>query len=393
VTYEAMSGPFGAPQFVTRWARYSPRGSAVFIWCPILLIGPINAAAHADPALAGWLTLPLVAVLYYTAVTSSTLRRAAVSLLAHAAVAVVAVGWLGMGFAPLLLLLAIGSSAALGARWGLCAVIATPLLAGVVTGLTSASWVVGWSSTFTTFLAAVGTYAFYRLLDTITELARTREELAQVAVEQERQRFSRDLHDLLGHTLSLVVVKAEAVRRLVPRDPAAAITHAADIEVIGREALAEVREAVSGYRSGGLAAELAGAARVLDAAGITRTVALPDQLPSGRCDVVFGWVVREGVTNIVRHSGATSCAIRLSASGGGTAERLRLELTDDGRGPGEWTSGGDSLPGNGLRGLQERVQSAGGTMSAGPAPSPGELTGFALAVELPVDPGTASSRS
>jgi two-component system sensor histidine kinase DesK len=106
-----------------------------------------------------------------------------------------------------------------------------------------------WSEGFVVLLAGVTTAMFLRLIETIEELRRTREELARVALAEERERFSRDLHDLLGHTLSVIVVKAQAVRRLVDRDPAAAAAHGGDIERVGREALVEIRQAVGDARA------------------------------------------------------------------------------------------------------------------------------------------------
>ncbi|MFF5207710.1 sensor histidine kinase [Streptosporangium sp. NPDC000396] len=202
-----------------------------------------------------------------------------------------------------------------------------------------------------------------KLSRVIAELQQTREELAHAAVAEERLRFSRDLHDLLGHTLSVMVVKAEAVRRLAPRDAEAAARQAADIEAIGREALTEVRSAVTGYRGRGLAAELASARTALADAGIATTVTGAGQAGTPEADALLGWAVREGVTNVIRHSGATACAIRLD----GTA----LEIHDDGRGAARTAFG------NGLRGLAERVVAAGGHLETD------TRDGFLLKVTIP----------
>ncbi|MFI6512682.1 sensor histidine kinase [Streptosporangium sp. NPDC050855] len=204
-----------------------------------------------------------------------------------------------------------------------------------------------------------------RLFSVIGELHDTREELARVAVAEERLRFSRDLHDLLGHTLSVMVVKAEVVRRLASRDAEAAASQAADIEALGREALHEVRAAITGYRGRGLAAELDGARTVLADAGVTATVTVTGDAPTPEADALLGWAVREGVTNVVRHGSARTCSISLR----GTV----LEIRDDGRGAGE------GVFGNGLRGLSERAAALGGTLEAGPAPG----GGFLLKVTLP----------
>ncbi|MFD0235394.1 histidine kinase [Streptomyces decoyicus] len=190
-----------------------------------------------------------------------------------------------------------------------------------------------------TFLSGMVTATVLSLFDTIQELNTTRQELARSAVEKERLRFSRDLHDLLGHTLSVVVVKAEAVRRLAPRNLDAALAQAADIEAVGRQALTEIREAVTGYREGSLTTELDRARSVLEAAGIEPVVRQAGPPLPPQAGALLGWVVREGVTNAVRHSGATHCEIDVHAD----EERVRLTITDDGRGP--LSSGAAAAPG------------------------------------------------
>ncbi|MFD3418619.1 histidine kinase [Streptomyces decoyicus] len=190
-----------------------------------------------------------------------------------------------------------------------------------------------------TFLSGMVTATVLSLFDTIQELNTTRQELARSAVEKERLRFSRDLHDLLGHTLSVVVVKAEAVRRLAPRNLDAALAQAADIEAVGRQALTEIREAVTGYREGSLTTELDRARSVLEAAGIEPVVRQAGPPLPPQAGALLGWVVREGVTNAVRHSGATHCEIDVHAD----EERVQLTITDDGRGP--LSSGAAAAPG------------------------------------------------
>jgi two-component system sensor histidine kinase DesK len=225
-----------------------------------------------------------------------------------------------------------------------------------------------------TLLSGLGCWSFRRLFAVIAELAATREELARVAVERERERFSRDLHDLLGHTLSVIVVKAQAVRRLATRDGEAAAQHGADIETIGRRALSEVRQAVDGYRGTGLAAELERGGQALAATGIAMTLDQPpssERLPAD-VDALFGWVVREGLTNVVRHSGAHHCVLTWSRD----AHTARIEIVDDGKGLAGNQSGHD---GNGLSGLGKRVSVAGGRLEAGRAED-----GFRLSVEVPV---------
>ncbi|GAA0427311.1 two-component sensor histidine kinase [Acrocarpospora corrugata] len=216
------------------------------------------------------------------------------------------------------------------------------------------------------FVAGLIPWIIVQLWGTIRELTETRRELARVAVSEERLRFSRDLHDLLGHTLSVMVVKAEAVRRLAPGDGAAAARQAADIEQIGRQALAEVRAAVTGYRGRGLDAELAAARDVLTDAGVDLLVQAPEVRLPPETDALLGWAVREGVTNVIRHSAARSCRITLSRAG-----ELELEILDDGRGARE------PVEGHGLGGLRERVEAAGGRLAVTGA------DGFRLRVTVP----------
>lgn len=180
-----------------------------------------------------------------------------------------------------------------------------------------------------TYLSGLVTATLLSLSRMVVELQRTRQELARTAVERERLRFSRDLHDLLGHTLSVVVVKAEAARRLAPHDPEAAGAQMRDIEEVGRHALTEVREAVSGYREESLGAELDRARSLLAAAGVAMEVSREGPPLPLRVEALLCWVVREAATNVVRHSGASRCRFTVSADPEGTT---RLDVTDDGRG-------------------------------------------------------------
>ncbi|KAK1178785.1 histidine kinase [Streptomyces sp. NBS 14/10] len=235
-----------------------------------------------------------------------------------------------------------------------------------------------------TVMSGLVTAAILSLFDTVAELRATRQELARTAVEKERLRFSRDLHDLLGHTMSVVVVKAEAVRRLAPRDLDAALGQAADIEAVGRQALTEIREAVTGYREGSLATELDRARSLLDASGIDAVVRRSGPPLPPQTEALLGWVVREGVTNVVRHSGADRCEIEVRQE----ADQVRLVIVDDGNGVGSRSAGkdaGKAVPGGrggtGLKGLAERLAAAGGSLETGPA----GRHGFRLAAALPVD--------
>ncbi|MFE2934544.1 sensor histidine kinase [Streptomyces sp. NPDC059278] len=234
-----------------------------------------------------------------------------------------------------------------------------------------------WTIGYGTFISGAVTAAILTLAETVMELRTTRQELARSAVEKERLRFSRDLHDLLGHTLSVIVVKSEAARRLAPRDMDAALLQVADIESVGRQALTEIREAVTGYREGSLATELDRARSALTAAGIEPVVRRSGPPLAPQTEALLGWVVREAVTNVVRHSHATTCSFVLD----GTAERVRLTVTDDGSGPDGDTPATPGIGGTGLTGLTERLAASGGSLRAGPAPG----HGFVVTAELPVD--------
>jgi two-component system sensor histidine kinase DesK len=203
------------------------------------------------------------------------------------------------------------------------------------------------------------------------ELQAAREELARNAVSEERLRIARDLHDLLGHTLSVIALKSELATKLVESDPARARAELEDVQDVTRQALTEVREAVHGYRGLAFDEALAGARDVLSTAGIECRVdavaaGLPDEVES-----VLAWAVREAATNVVRHSGARACAITLSAE----PDAVSLQVDDDGAAP-----PADSGRGVGLAGLAERARRLHGTLESGARPD----GGFRLRVTLPL---------
>ncbi|MEV6111652.1 sensor histidine kinase [Streptomyces sp. NPDC052109] len=229
---------------------------------------------------------------------------------------------------------------------------------------------------YATFLSSMVTAAILGLSEAVRELRAAREELARRAVEKERLRFSRDLHDLLGHTLSVIVVKSEAARRLAPRDMDAALGQITDIESVGRQALTEIREAVTGYREGSLATELTRARSALSAASIEPVVRQSGAPLEPRTEALLSWVVREAVTNVVRHSDAPRCEITVESG----AERARLTVTDNGSGT-PVSRPQQGIGGTGLKGLTERLAAAGGSLTAGPSPR----GGFTVTAELPVE--------
>jgi two-component system sensor histidine kinase DesK len=231
----------------------------------------------------------------------------------------------------------------------------------------------------------------------VEQLRRTRAELARAAVAEERLRIARDLHDLLGHSLSLITLKAELAGRVMGSDPDRAAREVAELESVARQSLSDVREAVAGFRQPDLAGEIAAARQLLDAAGITSEVSSADTavLPQP-VDSALAWAIREAATNVVRHSKATHVTIRVSID----AEIATAEISDNGPAepagnasgspapvltPGPDGRSGASRPrpsftGSGLAGLAERVRSLGGNIAAGSI----EPQGFLLRVVVPL---------
>jgi two-component system, NarL family, sensor histidine kinase DesK len=217
-------------------------------------------------------------------------------------------------------------------------------------------------------MASLAMFAFGRILRGNRQLIAARVEIARLASENERSRIARDLHDLLGHSLTTITVKAELAQRLSGRDTEGAAREIAEVEALSRRALADVRAAVGNYREVTLAGELATGREVLRAAGIAAELPPAANVVDDATQELFGWVVREGVTNIVRHSRAAWCSVSISPSS--------VEIVDDGIG------GSGPGSGHGLAGLAERVAAAGGVVEAGPVvPS-----GWVLAVRLAGSP-------
>jgi two-component system sensor histidine kinase DesK len=194
------------------------------------------------------------------------------------------------------------------------------------------------------------------------ELRDAQEENMALAAVAERERIARDLHDVLGHTLSVITLKAELAGRLLAQNPdstARAEAEIKDVERLARTSLAEVREAITGYRTRGLAAEIEAARHTLDAAGVTLFYEPQESSAAKKLsaneETVLALALREAVTNIVRHAHATTCTLRFVTLEGGAARRLLIE--DNGKSP------EPPLEGNGLRGMRARVESIGGKLA------------------------------
>ncbi|HEX9036166.1 MAG TPA: histidine kinase [Ktedonobacterales bacterium] len=215
------------------------------------------------------------------------------------------------------------------------------------------------------------------------DLRIARRELARLAITEERLRFARDLHDLLGHTLSLIALKSELAGRLASVAPERAQAELAGIESAARGALRDVRAAVAGYRQMTLAGELDAARDLLAVAGITCVIRGAGVQPPPAIEAALAWATREASANIIRHSRARSCALTLSADDA----QYTLLVEDDGKGA--LDARGGEEPGNGLRGLAERAARLGGTLSSGPRAE----GGYALRFTVPASRSGASVRT
>jgi two-component system sensor histidine kinase DesK len=232
-----------------------------------------------------------------------------------------------------------------------------------------------WPVVFTVLVGAINIH-FSQVGRSNKRLQLAQDEIEHLAKVAERERIARDLHDLLGHTLSLVILKSELAAKLSERDPDRARDEIRDVERISREALAQVRAAVAGYRSGGVESEAQHAQSALGSAGVAVEVKLvKKQLPASH-EAVLALALREAVTNIVRHANASQCTIALEASDA----QCTLTVADDGR-------GGNEPFGNGLTGMRERVEVLGGTMTRD------GRRGTRLTVTLPLRAESRAERS
>lgn len=284
----------------------------------------------------------------------------------------------GADWLTLLIFVSASAGARLSARPAAAAVGVLALLTVALGWLSHArASLVGPTLVLVVFVG-VTVISLVQVVATNRALRAARAEIARLAVAEERLRFARDLHDLLGHNLSHIALKSEVAEALVPAAPQQAIVAMREVGSVARTALQEVRATVSGYRQPTVASELRGAAEMLAAAGVAYRceggdVALPPSI-----EAVLAWTIREGVTNVIRHSHATHCTVRLCQEEDG----VRVDIVNDG---GEVVD--RALPaashhgsGNGLAGVRERVAAVGGRCVAGPGPA----GGFRLTVTLPL---------
>lgn len=265
----------------------------------------------------------------------------------------------------------------------------TPLAARTTIALMALTLALGWitlgwpdTGRFVLLVAfgGFGMLGVGLLISTVSELRAAREEIARLAVADERLRIARDLHDALGQSLSLIALKSEVAELLIPTAPEQAQTAAHEVAAVARSSLQEVRAVVADYRRPDLARELHAADEILSAAGIAcQRDDAPAALPAD-ADATLGWVVREGITNVVRHSRATRCEIRFIRNIG----MVGVVVRDNGQGISSATPGANethgAAHGSGLAGLAERVAAVGGHSEVGRC----EDSGFQLVVTVPI---------
>ncbi|MCJ0903093.1 sensor histidine kinase [Rhodococcus sp. ARC_M6] len=354
-----------------RWNRFGILFAAVWM---VFLGGPLIEGWNHRDELRGWAgilaTLGFSTLYLHTfyrvqqrrrmTSTEPTLLWAAFTLAgltALAGVMIISVGPTGLAAAPYL---------------AVTAVTMLPTVAGGVFTLIFAASVeivsasAGWGNysglSLGVCAAAFATWGVMSLIRRNFTMLHEREEQERRAVMEERARMARDLHDILGHSLTVITVKAELANRLLDIDINRARSELDDLERLSRDALADVRSAVDGFRTISLPMEIARAREALRAAGIEDRTPNSTEMVPGHLRELFAWTIREGVTNVVRHSAATQCTITVDANS--------VEVTDNGVASGRTTTG------NGLTGLRERAASAGARVII-TSPSP---QGFSLQV-------------
>ncbi|HEY4267256.1 MAG TPA: histidine kinase [Galbitalea sp.] len=253
----------------------------------------------------------------------------------------------------------------------------------IIVGQVIAAWAADWAegiafAPFVTLTVLISLFGITRQIMANQQLRAAQATIATLAAAEERARLARDLHDVLGHSLTVVAVKSELAGRLVELDPARAVHEIGDIEALARTALADLRAAVTSYREMNLEAELSAARTALTAADITAHIPNDGEVVNEELRALFGWVVREGVTNVIRHSDARQCWIEI--------EQGRVSVRDDGASGAMLAartaagSAAGAATGNGLHGLRERAREAGAELTA----TPGDRGGFTLTVEKPI---------
>jgi two-component system sensor histidine kinase DesK len=335
------------PTVPSQVGRRGPWFAAIWLF---FLIDPIRAGLQAHDhvrGLAGVAATVAFAVVYmvlWWRMRAAAPGRGTPLLLVLSALGVLMTVLLGEPGIACAVYIAVAVVMVMTFRWAaptVVAIAAGSVLLGLLPG-----WQVEFGVAFGVIAASLAVFGMRTIIGRNAELIAAHQRNAELAVENERTRFARDLHDILGHSLTVITIKAELAGRLIDVDPVRTRAELADLERLSRDALADVRRAVEGYRDLTLPGELARARTALGAAEIEAT--LPnstDDVPSELREL-FAWTVREGVTNVIRHSGARHCEVVLGPG--------RAEVRDDGAGP--------TVPsprGSGLTGLQERATALG----------------------------------
>ena len=263
-------------------------------------------------------------------------------------------------------------------RWFMIATIVAIGVAQLAVMGVTGTFAVYWYTAALTASIGIMMFAFGQQLQAMQKLRDAQGEIARLAVVDERERFARDMHDVLGHSLTVVTVKSELARKLVARDPARAEDELADIERLSRAALADLRASVAGYRAMTLETELSAAHAALVAADVIPHLPASADVVSPELRETFAWVLRESVTNVVRHARAKNCWVAL--------EKRAIIIGDDGRGMAAPVPAGVAPgQGHGLEGMRERAAKVGATVTI----EPGEDGGTTVAVRAPGSGGAA----
>jgi two-component system, NarL family, sensor histidine kinase DesK len=354
-----------------RWVRGWRRlalATGMLVYPLITAIG-VHQYAHGGAAVAGYAVVLVFAVTYVLSGAAAVreMRRAYWLLTALMSVLFVAALPLAHENAFFLAAVLVSMVVTTHRRAGL-ALLVVVVLASLFVPWSIRAWHTGvaWVQALAIVFTVLTVYAFAELTRANLALVEARADVARLASEAERARIARDLHDLLGHSLTAITLKSGLARRLVSADTAAgtaggssagsqqALVEITEVEQLSRQALSEVRAAIAGYRDVTLAGELARGRELLRAAGVTAD--LPTAVDQGPHQELFGWVVREGLTNVARHARATQCTV--------TVTPTSVEVRDNGVGGADHQNGNRN--GNGLNGLRERVTAAGGSIEAGP---------------------------
>jgi two-component system, NarL family, sensor histidine kinase DesK len=342
------------------WARWGWVMGAAWI---VFLGYPIAAVLQSAQA-PGVRVLALVAIVAYAAVYIAAFVRlmrdetpvlgawvTLAVLIALIALAVPAIGVQAIGMTPYLV-----SYAMFAYRWPLAPVVSGVILLAVLAVI----WLTPTSGLWFFVILLPLIFGFTLLVRTLNYFGdRHRQMSEQMAVVDERERVARDVHDVLGHSLTAITVKTELAERMIDLDPERAKSELAQVRTLTRDALAEIRSTVAGLRATRIEDELEHARDALRSAGIEADLPATADAVDPVNRIVLGWAMREAATNVVRHSRARHCAVELGSAS--------LVVTDDGVGPA--STDVPSTQGNGLRGLRERVAQSGGTVELGPGPT------------------------